>query len=86
MKLWHMARSAGAHVMIRRLVRAWPIVGGVAAVLMVAGTVRRKGLVRGSLDTALDAMPFVGAVKNLLEVRRGRDFIPVRQRYRPGRS
>ena len=41
-------------------------------------TVRRKGVVSGSLDTGLNAMPFVGALKNVVEVMRGRDFFPDR--------
>jgi hypothetical protein len=40
--------------------------------------VRRKGLVSGSLDTGLNAMPFVGLIKNAIEVARGRDFFPDR--------
>jgi hypothetical protein len=44
--------------------------------LAAVGTaVRRKGLFRGALDTALDATPGVGAVKNAFEAIRGRDFI-----------
>ena len=43
---------------------------------------RRKGVISGALDTGLNAMPFVGAAKNVLEVVRGRDFFP--DRYGPG--
>jgi len=31
---------------------------------------------KGSLNTALDAIPYVGGVKNLAEAARGRDFLP----------
>jgi hypothetical protein len=43
---------------------------------------RRKGVISGALDTGLNAVPFVGAAKNVLEVVRGRDFFP--DRYGPG--
>ena len=36
---------------------------------------------RGGLDTALNAVPFVGTAKNVFEVARGRDFFP--DRYGP---
>jgi hypothetical protein len=39
---------------------------------------RRKGFLGGTVDTALDFIPFVGAAKNMAEVGRGRDFIPDR--------
>jgi hypothetical protein len=56
-----------------------PIIGTAIAVATVVATVRRKGLVSGSLDTGLNAMPFVGAIKNAIEVVRGRDFFPDRR-------
>jgi hypothetical protein len=43
---------------------------------------RRKGVISGALDTGLNAIPFVGAAKNTVEVVRGRDFFP--DRYGPG--
>jgi hypothetical protein len=55
-----------------------PIIGTAIAVATVVATVRRKGVISGSLDTGLNAMPIVGAVKNVIEVMRGRDFFPDR--------
>jgi len=60
---------------IRRLARSMPWIGGLVALAAVGTAVRRKGLFRGALDTALDATPGVGAVKNAFEAIRGRDFI-----------
>jgi hypothetical protein len=60
---------------IRRLVRSMPWIGAVVAILTIGTAVRRKGVLGGSVDTALDAMPGVGAVKNAFEALRGRDFI-----------
>jgi hypothetical protein len=64
----------------RRLIRAVPWIGGVVALVTLGGAIRRKGLLGGSLDTALDMVPYVGGVKNLAEIGRGRDFIRDRQR------
>jgi hypothetical protein len=60
----------------RRLVRTMPWIGSVIALATVGRTMRRKGILRGAVDTALDFIPFVGGAKNLAEMRRGRDFIP----------
>ena len=62
----------------RRLRRSIPILGTAIAVATVVSTIRRKGVVSGSLDTGLNATPFVGAVKNVAEMIRGRDFFPDR--------
>lgn len=61
--------------MIRRLTRSVPWIGAAVAVLTVGAAIRRKGAFGGVVDTALDAMPGVGAVKNAIEAVRGRDFI-----------
>jgi hypothetical protein len=60
---------------IGRLGRALPWIGVAVAVVGLASTVRRKGVIGGALDTALDAMPVVGGLKSLAETMRGRDFI-----------
>jgi hypothetical protein len=60
---------------IRRLSRSIPWIGAVVAIAAVGTAIRRKGVFGGTLDTALDATPWVGAVKNAAEAIRGRDFI-----------
>ena len=62
----------------RRLSRSLPVLGTAVALLTVVSTIRRKGLVSGVFDTGLNAVPLVGAAKNVLEVARGRDFFPDR--------
>jgi len=37
-------------------------------------------MVNGALDTGLNALPGIGALKNIIEHTRGRDFFPDRQR------
>ena len=75
MSVTRSATRLPARMLTRRLIRAWPIVGGILAVITIAGAVRRKGFLRGVLDTALDAVPVLGPTKNLIEFHRGRDFI-----------
>ena len=71
------ARWGGA-TLSRRLRKSVPIVGGIIAVATIVGTMRRKGVIGGAFDTGLNAVPLVGAVKNLAEMARGRDFFPDR--------
>jgi hypothetical protein len=70
----HLFRWGGAR-MSRRLSKSLPWIGGALALLTVAEAMKRKGVLRGGVDTALNALPFVGAMKNLAETVRGRDFI-----------
>ena len=67
---------------VRRLSRSMPWIGGIVALAAIGAAVRRKGLLGGTVDTALDAMPGIGAVKNAFEAVRGRDFIKDKTRAR----
>jgi hypothetical protein len=60
------------------MIRAVPYLGGIVAVVTFGSAMRRKGAVKGAVDTALDLIPFVGGAKNVAEVVRGRDFFPDR--------
>ena len=69
-----MGRVAGAgHLagrkILRRATKAIPFVGTAVALGFLAHTVRRKGMVNGVLDTALDAVPFLGTLKFGVELR-----------------
>lgn len=52
-----------------------PWIGTAIALATVVGTMRRKGFFGGVVDTGLNAVPFLGAAKNVAEMVRGRDFI-----------
>lgn len=58
-----------------KLTRAIPWLGAVVALMTLGAAIRRKGWFGGAIDTALDFTPFVGTMKNMAEVGRGRDFI-----------
>lgn len=70
----NVARWGGARA-ARRMSRTVPLVGGLIAAGMVGSAIRRKGLFRGTLDTALNATPFLGGLKLAVETVRGRDLI-----------
>jgi hypothetical protein len=72
----------GGTKLSRRVSRSLPFVGAAIAVLTAASTIRRKGVISGTLDTGLNAMPLVGAAKNVVELARGKDFFP--DRFGPG--
>jgi hypothetical protein len=69
-------KKAAVFLATRRLLKAVPILGvGIAAYAGYAN-VRRKGWVRGGVDTALDLTPVVGRVKALYEFFRGDLIVP----------
>lgn len=74
-----LVRWGGARLS-RRLAKSMPIIGAAVAVATVVGTMRRKGMISGAFDTAVNAIPFIGAAKNAVEIARGRDFFPDRVR------
>jgi hypothetical protein len=63
----------------RRLSRSIPFVGALVAFGTLGYAIRRKGWLGGTLDTGLNAVPFVGALKTAVEVARGRDIIADRR-------
>jgi hypothetical protein len=64
----------------RRVSRSIPILGAAIAAVTVVATIRRKGLLSGAIDTGLNALPGIGAAKNVIEFARGKDFFPDRPR------
>ena len=69
----------GATRLSRRLSRAIPFVGTLVALAALGAAIRQKGMLRGTADTALTAIPFVGTAKTAVEVIRGRDLFPDRR-------
>ena len=80
MGLTHQIGQFASRRATRRLTRAIPWLGAVVALITLGAAIRRKGLLGGALDTALDFTPVVGTMKNMAEVGRGRDFIRDRNR------
>lgn len=67
------AHAAGWQV-AKRVAKMVPFGGTAIAIVLVGSDVRQKGLVRGVINSGLDAIPLVGLVKNGIELVRG-DFL-----------
>lgn len=75
MSITTQALQYGQRRIARKMLRAMPWLGGIVAIATVGAAIRRKGFIRGTVDTALDFIPYVSGLKNAAEVVRGRDFI-----------
>ena len=69
-KLFH----AGGWQVAKRVAKTIPFGGTVVAVVLVGSDIRSRGVVRGLVNSCIDAIPFVGLAKNAVELVRG-DFI-----------
>ena len=83
MAIQQQALKYGQRRLLKRAGRSLPWIGAAVALVTLGSAIRRKGFFGGTLDSALNAVPFVGGIKNAAEVVRGRDFIRDRQRAMP---
>lgn len=60
---------------VKKLLRAIPIIGPVFTVGFAGQDIRKKGLVPGAVHVGLDVIPVVGTAKNVVEIVTG-DWIP----------
>jgi len=66
---------AGGWQVAKRVAKTIPF-GGTAVVIALVGVdIKNKGVVKGLVNSGIDAIPFVGLAKNAVELVRG-DFIP----------
>ena len=75
MKLWRSLLRNGGARLAKKAGKAMPIVGTAVVVGMVGYEIKKKGLMRGIVNTALDATPLLGTAKNVIEVFTG-DWLP----------
>lgn len=75
MAISQQAMRYGQRRLMKRIGRSIPFIGTVVALATIGAAIRRKGLFGGTVDSALNAVPFLGGMKNAAEVVRGRDFI-----------
>lgn len=66
---------AGGWSLARRAAKSIPYLGSAMAIGLVGLDIKRKGVVNGLLNTGIDAIPFVGTGKNIVELFTG-DFFP----------
>lgn len=65
---------AGGWQVAKRVAKTIPFGGTVVVIVLVGSDIRRKGVVKGLVNSGIDAIPFVGLAKNAVELFRG-DFI-----------
>ena len=65
---------AGGWQVAKRVAKTIPFGGTVVAIVLVGSDIRSKGLVKGVINSTIDAIPFVGLAKNAVEMVRG-DFL-----------
>jgi hypothetical protein len=80
MAIQQQALKYGQRRLLRRASRSLPWIGAAIALVTLGSAIRRKGFIGGTVDSALNAVPFVGGMKNAAEIVRGRDFIRDRQK------
>ncbi len=70
---------AGGWQVAKRIAKMVPFGGTAVAVVLVGSDIRNKGVLKGLVNSGIDAIPFVGLAKNAVEIVRG-DFIPDKDR------
>jgi hypothetical protein len=65
---------AGGWQIAKRTAKMIPFGGTVVAIALVGDDIRKKGVVRGAINSGLDAIPIFGLAKNAVELVTG-DFI-----------
>ena len=66
---------AGGWALVKRGAKMLPFGGTIVVVGLVGHDIKKKGLVKGVVNSGLDAIPVFGLVKNGVEIFTG-DFIP----------
>lgn len=66
---------AGGWTLVKRGAKMLPFGGTLVAIGLVGHDIKRKGVVKGVMNSGLDAIPVVGLAKNAVEIFTG-DFIP----------
>lgn len=67
--------QAGGWTIAKRVAKSIPYVGTAMSIGMVGYDIKRKGVVKGILNSGIDAIPFVGLGKNVVEFFTG-DIFP----------
>ncbi len=69
------AGEAVAWSVAKRLLKSTPVVGTALTVGLAGYDIKRKGLVKGAINVALNATPILGTVKGVVEIFSG-DLLP----------
>lgn len=63
--------EVGGWQVAKRVGKAIPVVGGLLTIGLVGYDIKKKGVVKGVLNSGLDAIPIVGTGKNIIELFTG---------------
>ena len=66
---------AGGWQVAKRVAKTIPFGGTAIVIALVGNDIKKKGVVRGLVNSGIDAIPFFGLAKNAVELVTG-DFIP----------
>lgn len=66
---------AGGWALTKRIAKSIPYLGTAFAIGLVGYDIKKKGVVKGVINSGLDAIPFVGLGKNVVEFFTG-DLLP----------
>jgi hypothetical protein len=80
-----MAKTVKSRVglaVVKKLLRAIPIIGPVFTVGFAGHDIKKKGIVPGAVHLCMDVTPVVGTAKNVVEIFTG-DWIPDKTRKAP---
>lgn len=69
------AAEAGGWMAARRVAKSVPYLGTVMAIGFVGYDIKKKGFVKGVINSGLDAIPLIGTGKNIIEFFTG-DLLP----------
>ena len=76
---------AGGWQVAKRVAKTIPFGGTAVVIFLVGSDIRKKGVVKGLVNSGIDAIPFVGLAKNAVELFRG-DFIADKVRNGNGKK
>ena len=82
MKLWQkLMVNSGARV-ARKVGKSVPLVGTAVVIGLMGYEIKKKGLFKGVVNTALDATPVIGTAKNVIELFTG-DWLADKEQIKP---
>ena len=74
----------GGWQVAKRVAKMIPFGGTAIAIGLVGHDIKKKGFVKGVVNSGIDAIPFVGLTKNAVELFTG-DFIPDKKNSNKGK-
>ncbi len=61
----------GGWQVVKRIAKRVPVIGTVLTIGLVGNDIRKKGIIKGVANSAIDLIPFVGTAKGVVELFTG---------------